>query len=179
MMDWQSIVKTVAPWIGTALGSPFGGMAVTAAANALGLSDKTMDAIKGAISGITPEQMLALKQADQAFALQMQELGFKNIETLESIAANDRASARDREVKSGDSWTPRILAAIVVIGWLTIQCFLFQHIVPAEMRDLISRMLGTIDSALILVLGYYFGSSSGSASKNQILDRFVNGRATA
>jgi hypothetical protein len=40
-MDWKSIVSTVAPWIGTALGGPLGGMAVEAAAKALGISEKT------------------------------------------------------------------------------------------------------------------------------------------
>ena len=61
-MDWMNIVKTVAPWIGTALGGPLGGMAVEAAANALGISDKTTDAVKQALAGVTPDQMLALKQ---------------------------------------------------------------------------------------------------------------------
>ena len=86
-MDFTAILKTVAPWIGTALGGPLGGMAVTAAANALGLGDKTTDAIKQAISGATPEQMLALKEADQAFSLQMQALGFKQVTDLETLAA--------------------------------------------------------------------------------------------
>jgi len=54
----------VAPWIGTALGGPLGGMAVEAATNALGLGEKTVDAVKQAIAGVTPEQMLALKTAD-------------------------------------------------------------------------------------------------------------------
>jgi hypothetical protein len=79
MMDWTKIVATVAPWIGTALGGPLGGMAVEAAANALGLTEKTTDALKTAIAGATPEQMLALKTADQNFALQMQALGFKHL----------------------------------------------------------------------------------------------------
>lgn len=85
-MDFTSLLKTVAPWIGTALGGPLGGMAVTAAANALGLGDKTTDAIKQALGGATPEQMLALKEADQTFALQMQTLGFKQISDLEGFA---------------------------------------------------------------------------------------------
>ena len=86
-MDWKSIIGAVAPWIGTALGGPLGGMAVEAAANALGISEKTTDAVKQALSGATPEQMLALKNADQTFALQMQALGFKQITDLETIAA--------------------------------------------------------------------------------------------
>lgn len=50
-MDFNALIKTVAPWIGTALAGPLGGMAVTAAADALGLSDKTVDSVKQAITG--------------------------------------------------------------------------------------------------------------------------------
>ena len=77
-MDWQALLKTVAPWIGTAIGGPLGGMALSAAASALGVSDKTAEGLKAALAGTTPEQMLALKKADQDFALQMQALGFKS-----------------------------------------------------------------------------------------------------
>lgn len=33
-MDWKTVVKTVSPWIGTALGGPLGGIAVEAAVRA-------------------------------------------------------------------------------------------------------------------------------------------------
>lgn len=168
-MDWKKIITTVAPWIGTALGTPFGGMAVEAAASALGLPDKTVDAVKNAISGASPEQMLALKQADQTFALQMQKLGYENVEKLEATAAGDRANARDREVKTGDSWTPRILAAVIVLGWLVVQWYVLGHVVPAEMREIVMRSMGTLDMALGLVLGYYFGSSAGSRENQTAL----------
>ncbi|MCZ2917051.1 hypothetical protein NYY62_19165, partial [Acinetobacter baumannii] len=82
-------------------------MAVTAAADALGLSEKTETALKTALSGASPADLLAIKQADQAFQAKMQELGFQNIKDMESIAAADRDSARNREIKTGDSATPR------------------------------------------------------------------------
>jgi hypothetical protein len=44
-------------------------------ANALGLDEKTEDAIKNALSGTTPDQLLALKKADQDFA----EVGWKSL----------------------------------------------------------------------------------------------------
>ena len=88
-MSAFDVLKTVAPWIGTALGGPLGGMAVTAAANALGLDEKTVDSVKTAIIGATPEQMLELKNADQSFALRMQELGFKNIADLNALAVQN------------------------------------------------------------------------------------------
>jgi len=89
-------------------------MAVEAAASALGLSGKTVDAVKQAISGATPEQMLALKQADQAFALQMQALGFKQVADLEALAAGDRKDARAMQV-SVRSNVPAQLSVLVTV----------------------------------------------------------------
>lgn len=97
-MDWLSVVKAVAPWIGTAIGGPLGGLAVDAAASAVGLSDRTADAVKQAITSATPEQLLAVKQADQAFALQIQALGFKQLTDLEGLAAGDRKDARAMQI---------------------------------------------------------------------------------
>ena len=108
-MDWKQLISTVAPWIGTALGSPLGGVAVSSICDALGLSDKSEDAIKQDLSGTTLEQLLALKKADQEFQIKMQELGFTQIKDLEMLAVQDRGSARKREIEVKDN-TPKILA---------------------------------------------------------------------
>lgn len=55
-MDWKNLISSVAPFLGTALGGPLGGMAVSALGDALGLSDKSESAIKQALSGVTPEK---------------------------------------------------------------------------------------------------------------------------
>ncbi|MDO8421578.1 MAG: hypothetical protein Q7S99_05400 [Parvibaculum sp.] len=166
-MDIGKLVGTVAPWIGTALGGPLGGMAVGALADALGLSDKTEAAIKNAISGATPEQMLALKKADQDFALQMQELGFKNVADLEKIAAEDRNSARNREIQTGDHFTPRLLAIVVTFGFFLVLGYLIRYGMPAgEGRDALLIMLGSLGTAWTGIVAYYFGSSAGSAQKS-------------
>lgn len=89
-MDISQMLKAVSPWIAAALGGPAGiaGMAIDAAAKALGASDKTVAGIKNAIAGMTPDQELALKKADQDFALQMQSRGFENIESMEGFYTN-------------------------------------------------------------------------------------------
>ena len=56
------------------------------------------------------------------------------------------------------SVTP-VLAIIIVIAWGFIQYHLLTHIVPNEMREIIIRVLGTLDGALVMVLSYYFGAS--------------------
>ncbi len=167
-MDWKQIVGAVAPVLGTALGGPLGGMAVAAVSDALlGKPNASEGEIVTALKAGGPDALLKLKQADQAFAQRMRELDID----VEKLHQADRASARDREAKTGDSWTPRILAALVVVAWISVQWFLLRNIVPAEMRELIARVLGTLDAALTMVLAYYFGSSAGSQAKTEVLAR--------
>jgi hypothetical protein len=42
-------------------------------------------------------------------------------------------------------------------------------VIEPTMRELIARVLGTLDGALMLVLSFYFGSSSGSQAKDTML----------
>lgn len=167
-MDFSSILKTIAPWIGTALGGPLGGMAVTAAANALGLGDKTADAIKQAISGATPEQMLALKEADQAFALQMQSLGFKQISDLEGIAAADRKDAREMQM-STKSWVPASLSVIITLGFLGMLTGMMMGSFKAEDGQAMLLMLGALGVAFGQVINFWLGSTAESGRKTEII----------
>lgn len=167
-MDWKNVVATVAPWLGTALGGPLGGLAVGAVADALGLSEKTEGAIKQALSGATPEQMLAMKTADLSFAVEMQRLGFENVKALEAVAAGDRASARDRETEVKDS-TPRVLAYAITIGYFGMLVFIMLASIPNDSRDILNYMLGTLGTAWIAAVTYYFGSTVGSSEKNRLL----------
>lgn len=166
-MDWKALIGTVAPWIATALTGPLGGMAVTAAADALGLSDKTESAIKQALSGVTPEQMLALKNADQAFQLRMQELGFAHIQALEQIAFQDRDSARKRESTVGDK-TNRNLAYTIIAAFIAMAIGTLMGWAKAD-SVLAGTIIGYLSAKAEQVLSYYFGSTSGSAEKSRLL----------
>lgn len=167
-MDFATIIKAVAPWIGTAIGGPLGGMAVEAAANALGLSDKTTDAVKAAISGATPEQMLALKQADQQFAVQMQALGFKQITDLETIAAGDRASARDMQ-KVTQSRVPALLTCFVVGAFTATLILLLKFDVPTTNRDIVVYMIGQLSGGFTSALAFWLGTTRESGRKTELL----------
>jgi hypothetical protein len=167
-MDFTTILKTVAPWIGTALGGPLGGMAVTAAANALGLTDKTTDSLKQALSGVTPEQMLALKEADQAFSLQMQTLGFKQISDLETIAAGDRKSARDMQTVTR-SMAPALLSFVVTVGFLGLLTGMMTGYLKADDNQAMLLMLGALGVAFAQVINFWLGSTPESSRKTEII----------
>lgn len=167
-MDWKSIISTVAPWIGTALGGPLGGMAVSAVADAFGLSEKTTDAVKQALSGATPEQMLALKNADQAFSINMQKLGFDHIETLHKLSNDDMASARQREMVVKD-YTPRLLILFITVGFFGILGFMLMFEVPEKNQTILNVMLGSLGTAWLAGVYYYFGSSTSSDRKTELI----------
>lgn len=158
------LIANVAPTIATALGGPVAGMAVKALSSALfGHEDGTEDDIKAALETATPDQLAAIKKVDADFKVQMKSLDID----LQKIAADDRASARNYALISHDL-TPRLLAILVVFVWGLVQYFMLTHIVEQSMRELVARLLGTLDSAVFLVLSYYFGSAhQHSASEDK------------
>lgn len=174
-MDWKSLLKTVAPWIGTAIGGPLGGMALEAAASALGLSDKTTEGLKAALAGTTPEQMLALKKADQEFALQMQALGFKNEADLEAIAAGDRDSARKMQ-GAAPSFVPALLTCFVVGAFTTTLILLLKFDVPATNRDIVVYMIGQLSGGFTSALAFWLGTTRDSSRKTELLATKEPGR---
>lgn len=167
-MDFGAIIKTVAPWIGTALSGPLGGMAIEAASAALGLSDKTADAVRQAVQGATPEQMLALKQADQQFAVQMQALGFKQVSDLEAIAAGDRKDARDLQ-RSTRSPVPAWLSVLVTLGYFGILVGMMTGKLKVEDSQALLIMLGSLSTAWGMVMAFWFGTTNDSGRKTEML----------
>ena len=150
------LVENVAPTIATAMLGPVAGMAVKALSTALlGHGDGSEDDITAALSSATPEQIAAIKRADNDFKVQMKQLDID----LVRIAADDRNSARNMAVGT-HSLTPSVMSYVIVVCLAIIQYFLFTHVIEASMRELIARVLGTLDGALMLVLSFWFGSSN-------------------
>lgn len=170
----NDFLKKVLPWVGAAAtgGVPaLIGMAAKTVGEVLGEQvGESADDIVRAVSGATPDQILALKKADQDFAVQMQAMGFKQVTDLEKIAADDRASARDREKTLKDK-TPAFLAGIVTFGFFGVLIYMMQHGVNKNGGEAMLVMLGALGAAWGSVIAYYFGSSSGSQQKNEMIER--------
>ena len=174
-MGFSDVLRKAFPYISAAapLGGPLATMAAAAVGKALGNpkvapgEDSISNAIANAFAN--PEQRAALLKAEQDFQLQMAELGYKDAEEIANIAQKDRDSARNREIQVRDL-TPRILAFLVIVACGIGEGWYFTHGAPSNASpELIGRILGTADAAVMLVLSYYFGSSAGSAAKTQIM----------
>jgi len=163
-MDW---LKQIAPTAATLLGGPLAGMAVDAIGKAIGMDAATKDQVKDALTSgtLNAEQMAAIKQAEADLALKVQQLDID----LEKVHAGDRASAREMAAKTGDTWTPRVIALTVFVVWGAVNWKLFNGTISGDMRELVARALGTLDATLMAVIYYYFGSSAGSKEKTQAI----------
>ena len=157
-MSW---LEQVAPTIATALGGPLAGLAVTAISKAIGISEddveKTMNAGK-----MSADQITQLKLAELEFQKQANELGLN----FEKLAVDDRASARNMQVAT-KSWIPGALALGITIGFFGILLYMMTGNVTPSNELLV--MLGSLGTAWTGVVGYYFGSSSSSQHKDELL----------
>jgi hypothetical protein len=174
--DWKGTIGKVAPWIATALGGPAAGLAIDAVCKAAGLAPSLENAQKAAemaaAGSLTGEQFLALRQSEDAFKLKMVEMGYKQITDLEEIAFKDRDSARNREIQTKDI-TPRVMAYGVTVGFFGLMVFMMKWDVPAANKDMLNIMLGALGGAWVSIVGYYFGSSAGSAHKDSTISAVI------
>ena len=164
MTNWKQVVGTVAPTIATALGGPLAGLAVGAIGKIFGLDSATEEQVANAIAGASPDDLLKLKEAEIGFKQRMAELDVD----LVRISASDRDSARQREISVKDR-LPGLLAVGVTIGFFGLLAFMLTHDVPAANASVLNIMLGSLGTAWIQVMSYYFGSSSGSDKKTDVI----------
>lgn len=170
LATFGGLIRQVAPTIATALGGPLAGFATRTISEALlGKEDATPDELAVALSSATPEQLARLREVDANFKVSMKKLDID----LAQIDASDRNSARQREVQLRDK-TPLILAAVVCTGFFATLIGLMMYGLPAKGQDAVLILLGALSSAFTAIIGYYYGSSSGSRAKEQIIDQMVN-----
>lgn len=165
MSNWKEILGAVAPTIATVLGGPLAGTAVGALSQALlGKPNGTEEELAPLIQQANPDTLLKIKEAEKELKLGLATAGVK----LEEIEASDRANAREREVKTGDH-TNRNLAYAYTIGYFAALWVTMKTGVAPSMENIVMVLLGVLTAAQAQIMNYYFGSSSGSAKKNDLL----------
>lgn len=166
-VDWKSIVRTAAPTLATVLtgGNPLAGMAVGAISNALlGKPDGSEAEVQAAIMGATPADLAKLREADNNFKLEMERCGID----LAKIEAQDRDSARNMAIKTGDNM-PKVLASVYTIGYFAAFGFILKYGINPEIKDVVIALISIMGAAEFAIITYYFGSSASSAKKNDLL----------
>lgn len=145
-------------------------------------ADVIMKVATGNISGAIDSIGGALQEKaanDQQAASLLMELEMHRMTwelEMERIAAEDRASARSREVEMARAekrdLTPTVLSAVAVVSFFFILYVIAFRNIPEANRDMFIHALGIIEGGMItLVFQYYFGSSAGSRRKTEIAQK--------
>ena len=131
-------------------------------ARALGVApDASPETIEAAAVKADPSQLAELRRIEADLAVHLRELDIRQYEA----EAKDRDSAREREIKTGDS-TPKIFAWVSLGGFLGLVYLLAFREIPEDNDNLIYAAVGVIGTILSQVAAYYFGSSAGSKDKD-------------
>ena len=148
----KKVVGAVAPTLGSALGGPMGGMAMNLIAEKLGVPNNPQS-VEKAIENATPEQMIELKKAEQAFDLQMKELDV-------DVFKMEVADGQDARKHFSKDWTARIMGLSVIGGFLG-YIFLVTLQPPEQNSEaLINLVLGYLGGLASAIISFYFGASN-------------------
>lgn len=166
---FKALLGSVAPLLGTTLGGPMGGVAMKF------LADKFTGGDTGSVEDFllsaNPETLQQLKVAELEFKQEMKKLDID----LEQIAADDRRSARDLAKETGI--TPQVIMSVVYTSGYFGVLFMFmtgQLAVPEQYESMFNGLLGVLSAAQVQIMNFWFGSSSGSKRKTEVIAR--NGR---
>lgn len=184
-MDWKTVIGTLAPVLGTALGGPLAGTALKIVSEALlGNPDGTTDEISKSISsGLDPEIILKLREADTSFQVKMREM---DIDIAKLNASTETAYLEDVQSARATSGVNR---SIFILGISIVSTFAllmtavlygsFQLMVggiilkdvavASTVSGLIGSVIGYVAGNAQQVIGYYFGSSKSSSTLSTAL----------
>lgn len=118
---------------------------------------------------------LALAKLKSDAELSMQDQFTK----LQELQDKEMADARNREIQIATSdkapLLNKIITPILALA-ITALCFTMWYIIvfmaiPADKQSLVSGIVGSLTTVEVGVIGYYFGSSSGSADKSAQLNK--------
>ena len=165
MSALTDFLGSVAPTVASALLGPLGGVAIAALGKVLNLDNATTTDITKAITDgkMTPDQMVEIKKLELQFQADEKERGFRYSE----LEFADTKSAREMQI-STQSNIPATLAILVTAGFFGILIFMVTNGAYKPTEPLLV-MLGSLGTAWTMIIGFYFGSSHGSQSKDTLL----------
>ena len=149
------------------IGKMFGSTAVD---TAKGFAE-TVDAIFNRFKA-SPEQIAQWEIEKAKLQEQAAQRDANMLVRLEEIDATDRNSARQREVAVKDHTNATL--AYVITGTMFVGVIYFNIFPPApEVKGIVENVMMAVRDGWLIIVAYYFGSSSGSASKQAMIDRLT------
>lgn len=140
------IISTVSPFLGTALGSPVGGVILKEiAGKVFGKEDATEEEMENFIAEATPEQILAMKEI--ANTRKERELRERELELEDTLDAREKM---DTAIK--------FLGIFCIIYYLSMPILLAFIDIPEDNEDFFGRFMGGLDFIAHAIIGAFFGN---------------------
>lgn len=161
-MDWKELVRSVSPALGAALGGPLAGAAIKILADkVLGTPDASEDDVAAALASgtLSGDQIVALKQAEQSFQIEMARIA----QADDAAVLEDRKDARARQIAAKDLMPHYIFWTMAVL-YATSTALLYYGPTPTDdfTRTLLVKAYTVIEVGFTSALFYFVGSSNGS-----------------
>lgn len=167
-MDWKNVLSKLAPTVASAFLGPLAGTVVSAVGDILGISEPTQEKIAQAITNgqLTGEHIAAIKLLEMKLKSEEAERGFRYAE----LEVRDRESARRANVDGGTLnklfWLSLWLITTVLTAELCVLWLGVPHGVP---EIIVGRILGMLDTVAAQVMNFWYGTSSGSTRKTDMM----------
>ncbi len=134
--------------------------------------------------GNIADKFIRTKEEKDEFNLKVQETLAKIGQEELNAYMSDMQSAREREVKvntdPNSSWLTRNVASIlalgITIGFFTMLIWMLVSDVPVSNKDILNIMIGSLGTAWVGIVGYYFGSSVGSKNNAEVIRKMVQNK---
>lgn len=188
-MDTKDILgfaQKAVPWITAAATGNVPALIAMAAQAVSGATGTTVapeaTAITQAIATATPEQLLALKQADNDFSLKMREMDYKEVTELAAGDSADTADARARDVAITEKLGTTnkratgmlIVTVLALVGLVTVM--LIKDIdANTALGGVILLLIGKFSNAWDTAFAYEFGTTRASKGKDETITNLAKG----
>ena len=103
----------------------------------------------------------------------------QEFDTLQAQLA-DVQSARNQTVKLAEAgsviaWGAPIISILITVGFFAMLYVVIRQEIPESSQTLANIMLGSLGTSFTAVVGYWVGSSAGSAQKTNALEKLARG----
>ena len=165
----KKIAGAGANLLGAAIGGKGGAALTSIVAQALGVEANTEEAIAQAIDR-DPEAGAKLLKVERDSAAELQRLVLQEtqIYLADVQGARDRNLAVVQATGKNETFLYGLAASIVVVFTAIVGVLIF-HPVAANVSSVLFAMLGSLATAFVTVVNFFFGSSKGSSQKTAAL----------
>lgn len=138
------------------------------------IAQQVFDLAGGVVGSTDPAEIERRLEQDtelaHEFRLQAAELDAE----IEQAYLADRQDARDMRLKLAElgktDWMMYLVGGVVVVGFVAvIVSVLFKPDITQEQKDILLWLGGTLSAGFMAIVGYFFGSSRGSAEKTRLM----------